>query len=52
VHIVWCMCVKDDEELSDMYSLPSIVRVVKPRRMRWAGHVALIGEGGAQVCTV
>ena len=28
-----------------MYSLPSIVRVVKSRRMRWAGHVARMGEG-------
>ena len=27
-----------------MYSLPSIVRVVKSRRMRWAGHVARMGE--------
>ena len=30
-------------ELSDLYSLPNIVRVVKLRRMRWAGHVARIG---------
>ena len=34
-----------DEELSDLYSLPNIVRVVKSRRMRWAGHVARMGEG-------
>ena len=27
------------------YSLPNIVRVVKSRRMRWAGHVARMGEG-------
>ena len=33
------------EELSDLYSLPNIVRVVKSRRMRWAGHVSLMGEG-------
>jgi len=33
-----------NEELSDMYSLPNIVRVVKSRRMRWAGHVARMGE--------
>ena len=32
-------------ELSDLYSLPNIVRVVKSRRMRWAGHVASMGEG-------
>ena len=29
-----------NEELSDQYSLPNIVRVLKSRRMRWAGHVA------------
>jgi hypothetical protein len=33
------------EELNDLYSLPNIVRVVKSRRMRWAGHVARMGEG-------
>jgi hypothetical protein len=32
------------EELNDLYSLPSIGRVVKSRRMRWAGHMALMGE--------
>ena len=36
---------KRNEELSDLYSLPNIVRVVKSRRMRWAGHVARMGEG-------
>ena len=34
-----------NEGLSDLYSLPNIVRVVKPRRMRWARHVARMGEG-------
>ena len=34
-----------NEELSDLYSLPNIMRVVKSRRMRWAGHVARMGEG-------
>ena len=34
-----------NEELSDLYSLPNIVRVVKSRRMRWVGHVARMGEG-------
>ena len=34
-----------NEELSDLYSLPNIVRVVKSRRMRWEGHVARMGEG-------
>ena len=28
-----------------MYSLPNIVRVVKSRRMRWAGHVVRLGQG-------
>jgi hypothetical protein len=32
------------EELNDLYSLPNIVRVVKSRQMRWAGHVARMGE--------
>jgi len=32
-------------ELNDLYSLPNIVRVVKSRRMRRAGHVARMGEG-------
>jgi hypothetical protein len=32
------------KELNDLYSLPNIVRVVKSRRMRWAGHVARMGE--------
>ena len=32
------------EELNDLYSLPNTVRVVKSRRMRWAGHVARMGE--------
>ena len=34
-----------NKELSDLYSLPNIVRVVKSRRMRWVGHVACMGEG-------
>ena len=38
-----------NEELRDLYSLPNIVRVVKSRRMRWAGHVARMGRG--EVCT-
>jgi len=33
-----------NEELNDLYSLPNIVRVVKSGRMRWAGHVARMGE--------
>ena len=33
-----------NEKLSDLYSLPNIVRVVKSRRMRWAGHMARMVE--------
>ena len=33
-----------NEELNDLYCSPNIVRVIKPRRMRWAGHVARMGE--------
>ena len=32
------------EELNDLYCLLNIVRVIKSRRMRWAGHVACMGE--------
>ena len=32
------------EELNDLYSSPKSVRVIKSRRMKWAGHVALMGE--------
>jgi hypothetical protein len=34
-----------NEELCDLYSLPSIIRIIKLRRMRWAGHVARRGGG-------
>jgi hypothetical protein len=34
-----------NDELRDLYSLQNIVRVIKSRRMRWAGHVARMGEG-------
>ena len=34
-----------NEELNNLYSSPNIVRVIKSRRMSWAGHVALMGEG-------
>jgi hypothetical protein len=32
------------EGLNDLYSSPHIIRVIKSRRMRWAGHVACLGE--------
>jgi hypothetical protein len=34
-----------NEELNDLYCSPNIIRVIKWKRMRWAGHVARIGEG-------
>jgi hypothetical protein len=33
-----------NEELRDLYSSPSIIIIIKSRRMRWAGHVARMGE--------
>jgi hypothetical protein len=33
-----------NEELRDLYSSASIIRIIKSRRMRWAGHVARMGE--------
>jgi len=33
-----------NEELNGLYSSPNIVRVIKSRRMRWAGHMARMGE--------
>jgi hypothetical protein len=33
-----------NEEFPDLYSPPSIIRIIKARRMRWAGHVARMGE--------
>jgi hypothetical protein len=33
-----------NEELRDLYSSPSIIRMIKLRKIRWAGHVALVGE--------
>ena len=34
-----------NDEFSDLYLLPNLVWVVKSRRMKWAGHVARMGEG-------
>jgi hypothetical protein len=33
-----------NKELHNLYSSPSIIRMIKSRRMRWAGHVAQMGE--------
>jgi hypothetical protein len=35
---------RHNEELRDLYSSPSIIRIIKSRRMRLAGHVARMGE--------
>jgi hypothetical protein len=32
-----------NDELCDLYTLPSIIRMMKSMRMRWAGHIARIG---------
>ena len=37
-----------NEELNDLYCSPNIVRVIKQRRMRWAEHVARMGERSIQ----
>jgi hypothetical protein len=36
-------------ELHNLYSSPSIIRMIKPRRMRWAGHVARMGRRGMHI---
>jgi hypothetical protein len=33
-----------NEELHNLYSSPSIIRIIRSRRMRWEGHVARMGE--------
>jgi hypothetical protein len=38
-----------NEELRDLYPSPSIIRIVKSRRMRWAGHVARMGRRGTLI---
>jgi hypothetical protein len=38
-----------NEELLDLYSSPSIIRIIKSRRMKWAGHVARMGRRGTLI---
>jgi hypothetical protein len=38
-----------NEEVHDLYSSPSIIRIMKARRMRWAGHVARMGRRGTRI---
>jgi hypothetical protein len=37
------------EELHNLYSSPNVIRMIKSRRMRWAGHVARMGRIGMHV---
>jgi hypothetical protein len=38
-----------NKELHDLYSSPSIIRIIKSRRMRWAGHVVRMGRRGTLI---
>jgi hypothetical protein len=38
-----------NEELRNLYSSPSIIRMIKSGRMRWAGHVAQMGRRGTHM---
>jgi hypothetical protein len=40
----FCFGTLHNEELHNLYSSPSIIRIIKSRRMRWPGHVARMGE--------
>jgi hypothetical protein len=43
-HLIIYKCIPpSNEELRDLYSSPSIIRIIKLRRMRWEGHVARMG---------
>ena len=43
--VIWEWRKLHNEKLNNLYSSPNIVRVIKSRRMRWAGHVARMGDG-------
>jgi hypothetical protein len=38
-----------NEEFRNFYSSPDLIRIIKSRRMRWAGHVALMGRRGMHI---
>jgi hypothetical protein len=39
----------NNEKLHNFYSSPSIIRIIKSRRLRWAGHVARMGRRGMNI---
>jgi hypothetical protein len=39
-----------NEELHNVYSSPSIIRIIRSRRMRWVGHVARMGRKRTHIC--
>jgi hypothetical protein len=43
--VTWEWSILHNEERNDLYSSPNIIRVIKSRIIRWAGHVARMGEG-------
>jgi hypothetical protein len=43
-HVTGDWRILNNEELHNLYSSPNTIRMIKSRRMRWAGHVAHIGE--------
>jgi hypothetical protein len=40
---------RHNEDLDDLYSSPSIIRIIKGRRMSWAGYVARMGRRGTRI---
>jgi hypothetical protein len=38
-----------NDELHNLYDSPSIIRITKLKKMRWAGHVARLGRGGMHI---
>jgi hypothetical protein len=38
-----------NEELHNLYSSPSIIRIIKTRKMRWAGHIARMARRGMHI---
>jgi hypothetical protein len=45
----WRKSYEYNEEPRDLYSSPSIIRIIKSRRRRWAGHVARMGRRGTRI---